>query len=313
MPGNQANADNDTVSLAISASDQTGAALSYTATGLPPGLAIDPTSGQISGTIGWTADTGSPYSVTVTATDSSGYSGSASFTWTVSYYDQVSVTNPGNQTNADNDTVSLPISATDQTGAALSYTATGLPPGLAIDPTSGQISGTISWTADTGSPYSVTVTATDSSGYSGSASFTWTVSYYDQVSVTNPGNQTNADNDTVSLPISASDQTGAALSYTATGLPPGLAIDPTSGLISGTIGWTADTGSPYSVTVTATDSSGYSGSASFTWTVSYYDEVSVTNPGKQTNADNDTVSLPISASDQTGAALSYTATGLPPG
>ena len=193
-------------------------------------MTIDPTSGQISGTISWTADTGSPYSVTVTATDSSGYSGSASFTWTVSYYDEVSVTNPGNQANADNDTVSLPISASDQTGAALSYTATGLPPGLEHRPQQRPDLG--HHQLDRGHGQSVQrhghgrriapVTAA-------AQSFTWTVSYYDQVAVTNPGNQANADNDTVSLPISATDQTGAALSYTASGLPAGWASMPARG------------------------------------------------------------------------------------
>jgi hypothetical protein len=53
------------------------------------------------------------------------------------------------------------------------------------------------------------------------------------------------------------------LSYSATGLPAGLSINSSSGLISGT----PTTAGSSSVTVKATDTTGASGSASFTWTV----------------------------------------------
>ena len=67
-----------------------------------------------------------------------------------------------------------------------------------------------------------------------------------------------------SLQISASDSGGAALTYSATGLPTGLSINASSGLISGT----PTAAGTYSVTVTAKDSTGASGSATFTWTIS---------------------------------------------
>jgi hypothetical protein len=52
--------------------------------------------------------------------------------------------------------------------------------------------------------------------------------------VTNPGNQSNAQGDAVALSITASDPAGP-LSYTATGLPPGLTINNSTGVIYGTI------------------------------------------------------------------------------
>ncbi|MEU9379681.1 putative Ig domain-containing protein [Streptomyces sp. NPDC048279] len=82
----------------------------------------------------------------------------------------VTVTSPGSQSTATGGSVSLQISATDSAGAALTYSATGLPTGLSI---SG--SGLISGTASTAGTYQVTVTAKDSTGASGSASFSWTV------------------------------------------------------------------------------------------------------------------------------------------
>jgi hypothetical protein len=85
----------------------------------------------------------------------------------------VTVTNPGSQTSTVGTAASLQITATDSaSGQTLTYSATGLPAGLSINSSSGLISGTPS-AAGTDS---VTVTAKDTTGASGSASFTWTIS-----------------------------------------------------------------------------------------------------------------------------------------
>jgi Putative Ig domain len=84
------------------------------------------------------------------------------------------------------------------------------------------------------------------------------------VTVTNPGNQTSTVGTAASLQIHASDSaSGQTLTYSASGLPAGLSINSSSGLISGT----PTTAGTSNVTVTATDTTGASGSASFTWTV----------------------------------------------
>ncbi|MFI5973822.1 putative Ig domain-containing protein [Streptomyces sp. NPDC051452] len=83
------------------------------------------------------------------------------------------------------------------------------------------------------------------------------------VSVTNPGSQSTTTGGSVSLQIHATDSAGAALTYKASGLPAGLSVNSSTGLITGT----ASTAGTYQVTVTATDSTGASGSTSFTWTV----------------------------------------------
>ncbi|MFJ4206124.1 M4 family metallopeptidase [Streptomyces sviceus] len=77
------------------------------------------------------------------------------------------------QTSGINQTVSLQLDAyTTNTGATLTYEATGLPDGLAISPT-GLISGTPT-TLGTGD---VTVTVTDSTGVSASDTFSWQIAY----------------------------------------------------------------------------------------------------------------------------------------
>jgi hypothetical protein len=83
------------------------------------------------------------------------------------------------------------------------------------------------------------------------------------VTVSNPGNQTSTVGTATSVQVSASDTAGGNLSYSATGLPNGLSINASSGLISGTPTATGTS----NVTVTATDSTGPTGSTSFSWTV----------------------------------------------
>jgi len=85
------------------------------------------------------------------------------------------------------------------------------------------------------------------------------------VTVTNPGSQTGTVGTAASLQIAATDSaSGQTLTYSATGLPTGLSISSTSGLISGT----PSAAGTYSVTVKAEDTTDASGSASFTWTIS---------------------------------------------
>ncbi|MBY8881153.1 putative Ig domain-containing protein, partial [Actinacidiphila acidipaludis] len=99
----------------------------------------------------------------------------------------------------------------------------------------------------------------------GTAAFTNGTSTGNTVTVTNPGNQSTVVNTAVSLQIHASDSaSGQTLTYSATGLPAGLSINASTGVISGTPTATGTS----SVTVTAKDSTNASGSTSFSWTVS---------------------------------------------
>jgi hypothetical protein len=194
----------------------------------------------------------------------SGLESTFSADFTGSSADKVAIIDPGTQTTAVGASVNFQVQAADTATGSLSYSATGLPAGLSIASSTGVISGT----ASTAGTYTVTVKGTDSSGPSGSATFTWTVGSGsgggDTVTVTNPGSQSGTVGTVASLQIHASDSAaGQTLTYSAAGLPAGLSIGSSTGLISGT----PTTAGTSNVTVTVTDTTGASGTAAFTWTV----------------------------------------------
>jgi subtilisin family serine protease len=80
--------------------------------------------------------------------------------------------------------------------------------------------------------------------------------------VNDPGSQSTRRGVAVSLQLSATGGT-APYTWSATGLPAGLSINATSGLISGT----PSTVNNYSVTVTARDTGSRTGSVSFAWAI----------------------------------------------
>ena len=257
-PGDQTAPSGTAVSpVPVTATDTSSTAtISFSATGLPVGLSIDPTTGTISGT----PTTACSCSVTVTAADGSGASDSTTFTWTIT--NAVVISGPGDQTDVSGSSITpVTTGATDGSSTAtISFSATGLPVGLSIDPTTGTISGT----PTTACSCSVTVTATDSSAASSSTTFTWTITNV----ITTPaiGDQ-SSDSGTPITPLglgSTDSSSTATIAYADGGsLPPGLAIDPVSGSITGT----PTTAGTYPVTITATDSAGFSATASFNWTV----------------------------------------------
>jgi hypothetical protein len=273
----QSNNEEDIISLQVNATDPNGNNLSYSATGLPAGLSINPSTGLISGTITIGAETSSPYTVTVTVQDDGSPVKSTDeiFSWGVSAVavNQPPVITPiSNQSNTEEDVVSLQVNATDPENDNLTYSASILPTGLSINSSTGLISGTISAGSEASSPYITTITVTDdgSPAESSNEVFTWNVSAVNQSPILSPiGNQTNDESDVVSLQVNATDPDLNTITYSATGLPTGLSINSSTGLISGTIDASANTGSPYITTVTVADDGVPSESDSevLTWTV----------------------------------------------
>ncbi|MEN5144550.1 VCBS domain-containing protein [Brevundimonas diminuta] len=115
------------------------------------------------------------------------------------------------------------------------------------------------------------------------------------------GDQEDADAETItSLDVSGffADVDGDALTFSASGLPQGLSIDPATGVISGTIDPSASqafAGGVHSVTITASDGNGGTVDQTFEW--------KVTNPSPTANDDAATTDedTPVSGNVLTGA------------
>jgi prepilin-type N-terminal cleavage/methylation domain-containing protein len=169
------------------------------------------------------------------------------------------VTNPGNQAGDVTVVVSRQLTATGGT-APLTWAASGLPTGLSMNS-----SGLIAGTPTTPGTYPVTVTATDALSRAGTATFTWTINALPVLR--NPGAQNSPIGTPVSLSIALTGGTGPftwAITAPGPGLPAGLSINGSTGLISGT----PTTGRPASqVTVRVTDAVGRTNSTTFMWRI----------------------------------------------
>ena len=217
---------------------------SYGASGLPAGLSVNTSSGLISGT---PTATGSS-SVTLSATNADG-TGTATLTLTISNA-APSITSATTAIGTVGSAFSYQISATN---SPTSYGAAGLPASLTVDTTAGVISGTP--TAPGGSI--VTLSATNAGG-TGSATLTLTINPALPV-ISSATTASGIVGTAFSYQITASN---SPTSYGATGLPAGLSVNTSSGLISGT---STGTGTS-SVTLSASNSGG-TGTATLTLTI----------------------------------------------
>ncbi|MEM7028864.1 MAG: putative Ig domain-containing protein [Chloroflexota bacterium] len=129
-------------------------------------------------------------------------------------------------------------------------------------------------------------------------------------SLTDPGNQTNTVGDSVNLGLVASDPNGDSLTFSASGLPAGLSLNTSSGVISGN----PITAGVSNVSVSVSDGLA-SANISFVWTINDIPNNApvLTNPGDQTNTIGDNVSLTLQANDSDGDSLTFSASGLPTG
>lgn len=258
--------------------DPEGTALTYSATGLPPGINIF-SNGTIGGTLSLQAS--GEYTIVVMATESaaSALTVTDTFVLTVSNTNQnPTVATPiPDQTHNEGDVVSLDVAANfadADAGDTFTYVLAGgtLPDGLSLNPATGAITGTLTATASAGSPYSVTISANDGNGGSVNDTFTWTVGAVN-FAPTAVGTLA-ARNGTVGVLLNIpgadirggfADPDGDTLEYSATGLPGGVSISPTDGTIIGTPN--SGTEGEHTVEVTATDGGALFVTQSFTLTV----------------------------------------------
>ncbi|MEM9775564.1 MAG: putative Ig domain-containing protein, partial [Chloroflexota bacterium] len=256
QPPNQVTVVNTADSLQLEAIDPENDPLTFSATGLPPGLNIDSQSGLISGIPNQIQS----YTVTATVIDGAGNSESVTFTWDVIESNDPPILEAINdQTNKVGEFVDLRLSGTDPDGDTITYRAEGLPAGLGLTQSNGQISGR----PTAPGVFTVRAFANDGKVDSAPVTFTWTVTPNAVPMITNPGDMTHELNKEVTVQLIATDADGDALTYFAGNLPPGLAIDPVSGLISGI---PTELGE-FSVTFIVSDGFGGQDVESIKWTI----------------------------------------------
>ncbi|MCP3972857.1 MAG: hypothetical protein GY720_00020, partial [bacterium] len=322
----RADPEGTVISLSAAAGDaDTGDTLSYLATGLPQGLSIHPGSGLISGTIDFLAVGTYPVAISVTDDGIPNLSDIDTFTWTITDMNQPPSFDQdiGDQADAEGSAVTLSAAATDPDGSdLLTYAAIGLPNGLTIDDGSGLISGTIDYSASSGSPFAVTITATDNGVPNLGATpdtFFWTVANTNRPpTVGNPGAQTTPELAPFTLVITASDPDGDTPGFSDGGTLPAWAalVDNLDGTatILGTPG--AGDSATTAVTITASDGGipDLSDGAVFDLTVTNTNvPPTIINPGNQAVPEGAPFNLLISGADADGTTVSFTDGGSLPG
>ncbi len=319
----RSDAEGTAISLSAGATDPDPTdTLTYSAAGLPPGLVLDTGSGLITGTITYTATGTYPVTITVTDDGTPVASATDTFTWTVTEVNQTPIFGQDllDRSHPEGAVISLSAAATDpDVGDTLLYSATGLPPGLMVNPTSGAITGTITYTATGTYPVTFTVTDNGTPVASATDTFTWTISEQNQTPIFGQDlpNRWDPEGTIISISAGASDPDPAdTLTYAATGLPPGLTINPTTGTITGTITYTATGTYPVTITVTDDGTPVASATDTFTWTISEQNQTPAFNQNlpNRSDANGAAISLPAGANDpDVGDTLTFTAAGLPPG
>ena len=171
---------------------------------------------------------------------------SATVTFPLTIHDLASWSSTGNQWEAQAGTYSIKVGDSSASlplsgSASLAETLTG------------QVAAGTSGAGTSAANMAVSANVTANSGVPGA----------ETVGVVNPFGYSSPKGDPVSFPMTAADSNSAqTLTFTATGLPPGISI-----ASNGTISGTGTTLGTYTVTVTATDTKGVSGTATFVWSV----------------------------------------------
>jgi hypothetical protein len=216
--------------------------LAYTDTGLTAaGLAIDPDTGLITGKTGKAGT----FPITVTATDGTGATDTATFTWTVG--NTITVTAPKSEATELGLPVTVQATAADSgTSQTVTWSAKPLPPGLSISKT-----GLISGRTTAAGAFKTVVTATDGTGSAGTATIAWNVGT--PITVHSAGSVTTTAGRSVGYKLTYSDVVkGDKVTWTAAGLPAGVGFQPSSLLL---YGWPATAGT-HTVTFKAKGSLG---------------------------------------------------------
>jgi hypothetical protein len=209
---------------------------------LPPGLTLNPNTGLISGT----PTTAKTYSFTVRATNIAGMDSKPLNISVISTAVPPKITTTSLPSGTVGKAYSYVLTATGTTPITWSIVGS-LPPGLTLNPHTGMIYGT----PKTANTYSFTVKATNIAGMDSKSLFISVISTAVPPKITTTSIPQGTVGNNYSYTLAATGTTPITWSIVGS-LPPGLTLNPHTGLIYGT----PTTANTYSFTVKATNSAG---------------------------------------------------------
>ncbi|MCX2481276.1 putative Ig domain-containing protein [Pedobacter sp. MC2016-15] len=225
----------------------------YTAANIPPGLTINPSTGEISGT----PTQSGTFTFPITLTDADGNTVNTNFTIIVRDPLAITPATLSDGTVGSAYPTQIIPSATGGSGV-YTYTATNLPAGLTFNPATREITGTPTQSGT----FTFPVTVSDNEGRTASANYTIVVR--DPLvlgTATLPNGTVGVMYPTQTLPA-ASGGTGP-YTYVAVNVPPGLNFDGPSRQITGT----PTQSGTFTISVTVTDAAGNAVTVPYTLTV----------------------------------------------
>ena len=278
--------------------------LTYSATGLPAWLTLDPNSGAVAGT----PSAVGKFNFTVTAADAFGDSANQGYAITVSY-GQVTISPSGGALPVAYaaSPYSTTLSAAGGSGTGYKWTVAGgssLPAWLTLSQ-AGVLTGT---PAAAASAASFTLKVTDSAGNTQTGAYTLTVDPGVSIKPSGGALPTAYANSAYSTTLAASGGSGTGYTWSATGLPSWLSIAPATGVLSGAPTATA---SAASFTIKVTDSASNSASGTYSVTVDAGVKISPSGGALPAGYANAPYSTTLTASGGAGTGYTWSATGLP--
>jgi hypothetical protein len=313
VPAAQVVDEGQLVTFQVSATDPENDPITFSAANLPTGATFDPATRTFSFTPSFTQGGDNKfYIVTFIATDNKGLLDSDTVAIQVKDKNAPpTLSAPEIQTGGEGTLLSFNVSATDPENGTVTLAAAGLPSGATFDAATGTFSFTPSFT-QAGS-YTVTFTATDSTGNTATKTTTININNINQLpTLTVPAVQNGAEGSALSFTVSANDPDTGPVTLTATNLPAGATFDPETGVFSFTPSFTQE--GMFTVTFTATDSEGGMTNKDVMLMIENTNQLPVlTVPSDQSGAEGSPLSFTVSATDPDGEAVTLSASGLPTG
>lgn len=245
---------------------------------LPDGVTLDTATGEISGT----PTASGTFAFTVTATDGDGVEATKEFTITVSAAPEITTATLASSTVSADYNQTLAVTG-GQAPLTWSIESGGLPDGLSLDASTGAITGSATESGD----FTIRVVVSDANGINSTHEYTITI-YPAPVITTGALPST-----TVGAPYAASvDATGgqSPLAWAVDGdLPPGLALNPATGEITGT----PTTAASYTFAVIVTDANSVTTRTEYTVVIVAAPVISTDSlpAGTQTGSYDQTISV----------------------